>query len=104
MLSVQHSVGPPIPAFLHFLDDPGEIPSFAGGKDAGHILPDAPGRITSASKAKKLEGQVTTRVIHASSPAGDGERLTGGSPNEKVNWSGLDLGEISDIIHSWPPL
>jgi len=72
-LSVKDSPRDAIPALDHEPDEGRECESVVGRKDSGDVLPNHPAGADSASKAKKLDGQVTTRVIQSSSSAGDGE-------------------------------
>ena len=96
-LSVQHSPRDAIPAVNHEAEEGREGVSVVSRKDAGHVLPNHPAGAESSSKEKKLDGQVTTRVIQSSSSSGDGKGLAGGASNENVNWGGIasDPGEVA---------
>jgi hypothetical protein len=85
VLSVQDSVGPPIPEFFQAPEEGSKVPSSARRQDSGHILPHHPAGACAASKSKKLKGQVATVVIQSTSESGDGEGLTGGSAHENID-------------------
>jgi hypothetical protein len=55
VLSVQNSVGEPIPEFAHRSEDGSKCPSSVDRQDARDILPDQPTGANSISKAHKLE-------------------------------------------------
>lgn len=90
-LSVKYSPTEAIPALNHAGEEVLEGSAVIVGegvsrKDAGDVLPNHPAGAESASKEKKLDGQVTTRVIQSSSSSGDGEGLAGRSSDKNVNW------------------
>ena len=84
-LSVQHSVGPPIPEFCQPPEDGSKIPSSVIRQDTGHVLPNQPPGPQSLSKPKKLEREVATRSVQARSQSGDAEVLAGGATHEKID-------------------
>lgn len=85
VLSVQHSVGEPIPEFRQTSEDGSKIPSSVRGQNARDVFPNQPAGAEPASKAQKFDGQVTTVVIQAASEACNAERLTRGAANEKID-------------------
>jgi hypothetical protein len=85
VLSVKNAVGEPIPEFAQPSEEATKIPPFSRGQDAGDVLPDHPAGPQSISNCKEDEGQVTTRVCHSFSEAGDGEGLAGSSTHKKVD-------------------
>jgi hypothetical protein len=104
VLSVKHSVGPPIPEFDHAPKYGTKVPSSVAGQDPGDVLPNHPSGPLSVSKPKKLKDQVATVVIQSASQAGDAERLAGGSSDKKVNCCILICsygGEIAVQWHAW---
>jgi hypothetical protein len=70
-LSVQHSVGEPIPEFDQPSEDGSKVPSSVRGQDAGDVLPYHPSGPCPISKPEKLECQVATLVSQSASKAGD---------------------------------
>ena len=97
MLSVQHSVGEPIPEFDQPSEEGTKVPSSVARQDAGDVLPHHPSGACAISKAEKLERQLAALVSHASSKAGDREGLAGGASDKKVNCAiliGSDGGEV----------
>jgi hypothetical protein len=98
VLSVQHSVGEPIPELDQPSEDGAKVPSSAAGQHAGDVLPHQPSGPCAISKPEKLERQVATVVSQSASKAGDAERLAGGSSDKKVNWPifvGSDRREVA---------
>jgi hypothetical protein len=98
-LSVENSVGNPIPEFDHAPEDGTKVPSSIRRQYAGDVLPDQPSGPCAISKPKKFERQVATAVSQSASEAGDTERLAGGSSDKKVNWSDmvfLNVGEVAE--------
>jgi hypothetical protein len=83
VLSVQDSVGPPIPEFPQPPKDGTKRFSSVNRQDTGDVLPDHPVGACFISKSKKGEGQVTARVCQALSESSDREGLAGGSADEK---------------------
>jgi hypothetical protein len=92
VLSVQHSVGPPVPELAQCPEEGTKVPSFSTRQDAGDILPDHPLGPYAVNKSKKDEGQVATRVSHSSSQASDGKRLARSASANKVNGAGFFAG------------
>src|SRR5690606_27840575 len=85
VLSVQRSVGPPIPELLQRPEEGSKVPSSVRRQDAGDVLPDQPAGPKLISNCKIDERQVATRVSHSASESGDAEGLTGGSSDEKID-------------------
>jgi hypothetical protein len=98
-LSVERSVGEPIPAFDHEPEEGREGSSGVIRQNSGDVLPNHPTGAESASKEKKFDGQVTTWIIQSRSLSCDGECLARGASNENINWSMLwpDLGEVAEV-------
>src|ERR1700761_3615264 len=89
ILSVQNSVGDPIPEFDQHPEEGSKGPSAVDRQDAGDVLPHQPYGPESASKSSKLDGEVATRVIQSRSLTGDGERLARCSSGQKVDCSNI---------------
>jgi hypothetical protein len=87
VLSVQHSVGEPIPEFDQPPEDGTKVPSSVARQNAGDVLPHHPAGPCAVSKPKKLEGQVAAVVSQSSSEARDAEGDAGRSSDQKVNCS-----------------
>jgi hypothetical protein len=85
-LSVQNSVGEPIPEFAHCPENGAKRPSSVLRQDAGDVLPNQPAGPCAISKPEIFKGEVATLSIQAGSEACNGEVLTGGSSDKKVNW------------------
>lgn len=79
VLSVQHSVGPPIPEFAQAPEEGTKVPSFARRQDAGHVLPNHPLGPVAVNQSQIDEGQVAARIVQSLSKPGDAEGLAGGS-------------------------
>lgn len=75
-LSVQHSVGPPIPEFPQEPEEGSHRPSSVVRQEAGDILPDQPLDAKASSQRQELKREVAARIIQSESFSGDGERLT----------------------------
>jgi hypothetical protein len=102
ILSVQNSIGEPIPEFDQSPEYGTKVPSASRRQDAGDVLPHQPSGACSVSKAKKLKGQVATVVCQSRSEPGDAERLAGGSSDKKVNWfirPLLEFGHVAEVRH-----
>jgi hypothetical protein len=84
ILSIKASPREAIPEFAQAPEEGTQIPSFAGGTDAGHVFPNEPTGLIALSDAAKAEGEVRTVVIHALAEPGDGEALAGRSSNENI--------------------
>jgi hypothetical protein len=98
VLSVQDSVGEPIPEFDQPSEDGTKVPSSVRRQDAGDVLPHQPSGPCAISKPKVFERQVAAVVSQSASKAGDAERLAGGSSDKKVNWPiliGSNGGEVA---------
>ena len=85
-LSVQNSVGEPIPEFAQPPEDGAKRPSSVNGQDTGDVLPHHPAGPCAISKPEKFQREVATISIQSRSESGDGEVLTGRSSDKKVNW------------------
>jgi hypothetical protein len=101
-LSVQHSPGATIPEFRQRPDDGTKIPPAVRRQNAGDVFPDDPPRPQSASKPAKLDGQVATCILQATSSAGDGEGLARSSSGQHVNWTGaaFDAREVAKVLNA----
>lgn len=108
ILSVQDSVGPPIPEFAQRPEEGAKVPSSTRRQDSGDIFPDQPTGACRVSKSKKFECQVATRVSQSLSESGDGEGLTWCSSDKNVNCSGfdvfMDFREVSEIRRVREPM
>jgi hypothetical protein len=71
VLSVQDSVGEPIPEFDQPSEEGTKVPSSARRQDAGDVLPHHPSGACAIKKPEKLERQLAALVIHSASKAGD---------------------------------
>ena len=102
-LSVQHSPGATIPEFRQRPEDGAKVPPAIRRQNTGDVFPDDPPRPQSASKAAKLDRQLTTRIIQAASSSGDGERGTRRSTHENVDWTatGPDVREVAKVLNAW---
>jgi hypothetical protein len=97
VLSVEHSVGPPIPEFCHPPKEGAKVPSSIGRQDTGDVLPNQPGGAQSVSQAKIFEGQVPAGVGHSLAKSGDAERLAGRSSDKKVNCIVIPCIDFSEV-------
>ena len=110
ILSVQNSVGEPIPEFDQAPEDGTKVPSASRRQDSRDVLPNQPLGPCSLSKAKKLEGQVATAICQPSSESGDAETLAGRTADKKVNWfagwviANSDRGEIAKVRNTRPSM
>jgi len=110
ILSVQNSVGEPIPEFDQAPEDGTKVPSGSRRQDSRDVLPRQPLGPCSLSKAKKLEGQVATAICQPSSESGDAETLAGRTADKKVNWfagwviANSDRGEIAKVRNTRPSM
>jgi hypothetical protein len=100
-LSVQHSPGATIPELRQRPEDGAKIPPSAGRQNASDVLPNDPPRPQSASKPRKLDGQVATRIIQAASSSGDAKALARRPSGQNIDWTGIGLnsGEVAKIRH-----
>lgn len=97
ILSVQHSVGPPIPEFPQEPEEGAHRPSVVVRQESGDILPRQPRDAKTSSQRQELKREVAARIIQAEPLSRDAEGLAGGASDKKVNWSdmvGLNLGEV----------
>jgi hypothetical protein len=83
-LSVQHSVGEPVPELSQPSEEGSKVPSAVRRQNAMDVLPYDPTGAHSISQSEIDEGQVSTRIRHASSESCDAEGLTRGSSHENV--------------------
>jgi hypothetical protein len=72
-LSVQNSIGEPIPEFDQRPEEGSKIPSLMSTEDARHVFPNDPLGLHDRSKLDESQGQVTTRVSQSSSQSCDRE-------------------------------
>ena len=103
VLSVQNSVGEPIPEFAQRPEDGTKVPSAVRGQDTRDVFPDDPARPFAVSKSHELKGQVATVVVQSASEASNAEGLAGGASNEKVDLAILvpfDGGEVAVQRHA----
>jgi hypothetical protein len=85
VLSVQHSVGEPIPEFPQRPEEGAKVPSSVRGQNTGDIFPDNPPRSEPSSDCQVGEHEVAARVFESLAESCDAEGLAGGSAHEKVN-------------------
>ena len=84
-LSVQHSVGPPIPEFPQPCEEGRKSPSSVNRQDAGDILPEKPLGAIVINQREIGKGEVAARVIQSLTESGDTEGLARCSAAKKVN-------------------
>jgi hypothetical protein len=85
VLSVQHSVGEPIPEFDQRPEEGTKVPPSSRRQDTGDVFPDDPTGLELVSQAKKGESEVAPGVGKSFSEAGDGEGLARSSSDQKVD-------------------
>ena len=85
VLSVQCSVGEPIPEFCQRPEEGAKRPSLVNRQDAGDVLPHQPRTSQSLSQRQILKRQVTARIVQPLSESSHAEGLAGGSANKQVN-------------------
>jgi hypothetical protein len=71
VLSVQNSVGEPIPELAQHPEEGAKIPSSVTGQHSGDVLPNQPLGAVALSNGAKGEHEVATRVIQSLSESGD---------------------------------
>jgi len=104
VLSVQHSVGPPIPEFAQAPEEGTKVPSAARRQDAGDVLPNHPLGPVAVNQSQIDEGQVAARIVQSFSKPGDAEGLAGGSTNEKIDSCirpFLKTGHVAPVRDAW---
>ena len=104
VLSVQHSVGPPIPEFSQRPEEGSKIPSSVRRQDTGDVFPDQPRDSQVFCQSEVDEHEVSSGVVESFAETGDREGLTGGSAHENVNcaWRNvplLVLGHVPVVPH-----
>jgi hypothetical protein len=90
VLSVQHSVGEPIPEFDQRPEEGTKVPPSSRRQDTGDVLPDDPAGLEFVSQSKKGESEVAPRVGESFAESGDREGLAGCASDQKVDCSTLD--------------
>jgi hypothetical protein len=108
VLSVQDSVGEPIPEFPKRPEDGAKCPSSVNRQDTGDVFPHDPSRSKKADQSAELQREIAAIIVKSASESGVGEGLAGGSPDEEVegnrpSWVvGIaeDLREVAMIRHS----
>jgi len=107
ILSVQDSVGPPIPAFSQCPEEGSKRPSSVLRQDTGDVFPDHPLRAKCADQLDELQREATARVGKSCPEPCDGEGLAGCASDEdvdgwlivnRVSWVD-ELGEVSMILY-----
>jgi hypothetical protein len=63
ILSVQHSVGEPVPELRQPPKEGTKVPSSVARQNTGHVFPDAPARPQPFKNAEIDEGEVSSRVV-----------------------------------------
>jgi hypothetical protein len=105
VLSVQHSVGEPIPELAQPPEEGAKGPSSVRRQHTGDILPNQPAGTQSLSQPEILEHECTTLVVQSASESSARERLAGRAAHEKVDWlmvTSPDLGEVASERHVKP--
>jgi hypothetical protein len=100
VLSVQHSVGEPVPELSQPSEEGSQCPSLVRLQDTRDVLPNHPAGPRSVNKAKKLERQRATLTSQARSKSGDAEVLAWSSANKKIDPCALlarDLREVAMV-------
>jgi hypothetical protein len=97
VLSVQDSVGPPVPELPQPSENGTKVPSSVARHNAGDVLPDHPSGPCAISKSKKFEGQVPTIISQSASETGDTERLARCSSNQKFCCSTVFVSNLRKI-------
>jgi hypothetical protein len=108
VLSVQNSVGEPIPEFPKRPEDGTKRPSSVDGQDTGDVFPHDPLRAKKSDQSAELQREIAAIIVESASQTGDGEGLAGGSSDKDVDgnrpsWVRLvseDLREVAMIRHS----
>jgi hypothetical protein len=98
VLSVQHSVGPPIPEFAQRPEEGAKVPSSATRQDTGNIFPDNPSRLEPSSNRKVCEHEVAARICEPLPEAGDAEGLAWCSSDQNVECFWLN-GPLLKLCH-----
>lgn len=105
ILSVQDSVGKMIPAVSQRLGKGTEVDPAVRGQASGNVFPKNPARCNFTSQVDKVEGQSAALSRKSGSLSGDGEVLTGSSPDQNVNCSTIlppvNFRHVADIGHVW---
>ena len=102
VLSVKHSVGPPVPEFAQRPEEGTKVPSSARRQDTGDVFPDDPARPVLVNHAEIDEGQVTARVSQSLSKTRDREGLAGRPADEQIDsdiWPLLELRHVAEVRH-----
>ena len=89
-MSVQHSVGEPIPEFDQRPEEGTKVPPSSRRQDTGDIFPDDPAGLEFVSQPKKGESEVSPWVGESFAESGDGEGLAGCASDQKVDCSMLE--------------
>ena len=84
-LSVQHSVGPPVPQLPQRPEEGTKIPSSPAGQDTGDVLPDNVSRPVTCSDRKKDKHEAASGIVEPLSEPCDGEGLARGSSDENID-------------------
>jgi hypothetical protein len=85
VLSVQHSVGEPIPEFDQRPEEGTKVPPSSRRQDTGDVFPDNPAGLEFVSQPKKGESEVAPGVGKSLAESCDGEGLARSSSDQKVN-------------------
>ena len=64
-LSIENSVGDPIPELDQKPEEGSKRPSVVNRQDTGDVLPNQPSGPEPISKSSKLDGEVATRIIQS---------------------------------------
>jgi len=107
VLSVQDSVGPPIPELAQRPEEGAKVPSSIRRQDAGDVFPDNPTRRTAVGKSQKFESQIAALVRESAAESGDTERLAWRSSDEEINPNSnccADAGEVAMVVDLGEPV
>jgi hypothetical protein len=85
VLSVQHSVGEPIPEFDQRPEEGTKVPASSRRQDTGDVFPDNPTGLEFVSQPKKGESEVAPRVGKSFAESGNGEGLARCASDQKVD-------------------
>jgi hypothetical protein len=100
VLSVQHSVGEPVPEFRQRPEHGAHVPSAFRRQEAGDVLDDGPRRLELVDDACELVEEARPRAVEAGSPTCDAEVLAGESSTEEIDCRKVSSSDFSDIIES----
>jgi hypothetical protein len=98
-LSVQNSVGEPIPEFCQRPEEGAKVPSAPRRQDSRDVLPDNPIGTKDVNKLYESQGQVATWVSQSATQSCDRKGLAWSSSDQKVNWAVLIECFLREFCH-----